>query len=113
VELFMTFVGVPAQAIQGMRSQPVWAAFEAIAPTLAYDDAVLAGGVLPHDLLASLTIPAIVVAGDASPDALRRAAARTAAAIPTAELRVLTGQTHDVAADALAPVLIEFFASVL
>jgi pimeloyl-ACP methyl ester carboxylesterase len=111
VELFMTFVGVPAQAIQGMRTQPVWAAFEAIAPTLAYDDAVLAGGALPRDLASELTIPVLVIAGDASPEPLRRAAARTATAIPAAELRVLAGQTHDVAPDALAPVLIDFFGS--
>jgi pimeloyl-ACP methyl ester carboxylesterase len=112
VELFMSFVGVPVQAIQGMRTQPVWAAFEAIAPTLAYDDAVLDGGDVPRDLVSQLTIPTVVIAGDASPERLRRAAAQTAAALPKAELRILAGQTHDVAPDALAPVLIDFFASV-
>lgn len=112
VELFMSFVGVPAQAIRGMRTQPGWAAFEAIAPTLAYDDAVLDGGDVPRDLVAGLTIPTVVIAGDASPESLRRAAADTAAALPTAELRILAGQTHDVAPDTLAPVLIDFFTSV-
>jgi hypothetical protein len=29
--------------------------------------------------------------------------------IPNAEHRILEGQTHDVAAEALAPILIEFF----
>ena len=31
------------------------------------------------------------------------------AALPTAEFRVLDGQTHDVDPDVLAPVLIDFF----
>jgi pimeloyl-ACP methyl ester carboxylesterase len=111
IALFMTYVGVPAQAIEGMRTQPTWAMFEAIAPTLAYDDAVLAGGGVPRDLTSGLTIPALVLSGSASPAGLRQAAAATAEALPTAELRVLDGQTHDVAPTALAPVLIDFFAT--
>ena len=31
-----------------MRTQPGWASLEAIAPTLAYDDEVLAGGRVPR-----------------------------------------------------------------
>ena len=34
----MTYVGMPAQAVAGIRAQPGWATLEAIAPTLAYDD---------------------------------------------------------------------------
>jgi pimeloyl-ACP methyl ester carboxylesterase len=111
VELFMTYVGVPEQAIQGMRTQPSWSIFEAIAPTLAYDDAALDGGAVPLGLASRLDIPVLVLSGGASPDGLRRAAAATAEAIPTAELRVLEGQTHDVAPAALAPALIDFFGS--
>ena len=48
VELFMTNVGVPAPVIAGMRSQPGWALLEAIAPTLGYDDQILAGGTVPR-----------------------------------------------------------------
>ncbi len=112
VALFMTYVGVPVQAIDGMRTQPAWAMFEAIAPTLAYDDAALAGGRIPRDLTSRLTIPTLVLTGSASPDGLRQAAAATADAIPTAELTVLEGQTHDVAPAALAPVLVDFFGSI-
>ena len=46
--LFMTHVGVPAQAVAGIRAQPGWARLEAVAPTLAYDDEVLAGGRVPR-----------------------------------------------------------------
>ncbi|SNT57895.1 Pimeloyl-ACP methyl ester carboxylesterase [Streptosporangium subroseum] len=109
VALFMTYVGVPAQAVAGIRAQPGWAMLEAIAPTLAYDDEVLAGGGVPRDLTATISVPALVLAGGASPQSLQRAARATADALPTAEHRTLDGQTHDVAPHALAPALAEFF----
>jgi pimeloyl-ACP methyl ester carboxylesterase len=109
VALFMTHVGVPAQVIAGMRAQPGWATLEAIAPTLAYDDEVLGDGGVPRDLASTVTVAVLVLAGGASPEILRRAAAATADALPTAVHRTLDGQTHDVAPDALAPALIEFF----
>jgi pimeloyl-ACP methyl ester carboxylesterase len=104
VALFMAHVGLPEQAIAGMRAQPGWAGLEAIAPTLAYDDRVLGDGP-PRDV----AVPTLVLSGGASPHFLRSAAAATAEAIPGAEHRTLDGQTHDVAPDALAPVLVEFF----
>jgi pimeloyl-ACP methyl ester carboxylesterase len=109
VALFMANVGMPAQAIDGIRTQPAWAMLEAIAPTLAYDDEVLHGGRIPRDLAATITVPALVLAGGASPEGLQQAAKATADALPTADYRVLDGQTHDVAPDALAPALVEFF----
>jgi pimeloyl-ACP methyl ester carboxylesterase len=109
VALFMTNVGIPAQAVDGMRSQPGWTLLEAIAPTLAYDDEVLAGGTVPRELTSTIAVPALVLAGGASPEGLRQAATATADALPAAEYRTLEGQTHDVAPEALAPVLVEFF----
>lgn len=109
VALFMTHVGIPAEAVAGMRTQPGWATFEAIAPTLAYDDEVLGDGSVPRDLASTIAVPALVLAGGASPQSLQQAAKATADALPTAGHRTLYGQTHDVAPDALAPVLVEFF----
>jgi pimeloyl-ACP methyl ester carboxylesterase len=109
VALFMTNVGIPAQAVAGMRAQPGWALLEAIAPTLAYDDEVLAGGIVTRDLTSTIAVPALVLAGGASPEGLQQAAKATADALPAAEYRTLEGQTHDVAPEALAPVLAEFF----
>jgi pimeloyl-ACP methyl ester carboxylesterase len=109
VALFMTNVGIPAQAVAGIRAQPGWAILEAIAPTLAYDDEVLAGGSVPRDLTSTIAVPALVMAGGASPSGLQQAAKATADALPTAEHRTLDGRTHDVAPEALAPVLVEFF----
>lgn len=109
VALFMTHVGMPAQAVAGMRAQPGWAALEAIAPTLGYDDEVLGDGSVPRELASTIAVPALVLAGGASPQSLQQAAKATADALPAAEHRTLDGQTHDVAPDALAPVLVEFF----
>ncbi|HEU4422355.1 MAG TPA: alpha/beta hydrolase, partial [Pilimelia sp.] len=86
-----------------------WAALEAIAPTLGYDDQVLAGGGVPRHLASKVAVPVLVLAGSASPESLQQAAKATAEAFPTARYGALAGQTHDVAPDALAPVLIEFF----
>jgi pimeloyl-ACP methyl ester carboxylesterase len=109
VALFMTNVGIPAEAVAGMRAQPGWGTFEVVAPTLAYDDQVLGDGSVPRDLASTIAVPALVLAGGAGPQSLQQAAKATADALPTAEHRTLDGQTHDVAPDALAPVLVEFF----
>jgi pimeloyl-ACP methyl ester carboxylesterase len=106
---FMTRVGMPAEAIAGFRATPGFALLEAIAPTLAYDDEILTGGRVPRELAATVTVPAVVLAGGASPHWLQLAAKAAADAIPTAAYRLLDGQTHDVAPDALAPALVEFF----
>ena len=108
VALFMTRVGMPAEAVAGMRAQPGWTTLEAIAPTLAYDDKVLGDGSVPRDLALTIAVPALVIAGGASPQSLQQAAKATADALPTAKHRTLDGQTHDVAPEALAPVLVEF-----
>jgi len=109
VELFMTDVGVPAQAVAGMRAQPSWARLEAIAATLAYDEDVLTGRRVPRELTASIAIPTLVLSGGASPLWLQQAAQAAADALPNAEHRTLDGQTHDVAPIALTPALVEFF----
>src|SRR5262245_55506532 len=109
VALFMAHVGLPAEMIEGMRAAPHWATMEAIAPTLAYDDAVLAGGAVPRERAARITVPTLVLDGGASPDRLRLAARAAAEAIPGAQYRTLEGQTHDVDPQTLAPVLNEFF----
>jgi pimeloyl-ACP methyl ester carboxylesterase len=109
VAIFMTYVGMPPEAVEGFRASPGWAVLEAIAPTLAYDDAVLAGGYVPRDLASAISVPALVLAGGSSPAGLLEAAKATSDALPTGSFRTLAGETHDVAPDALAPVLVEFF----
>ena len=100
--LFMGMVGVPEEAIAGMRRSPYWAKGEALAPTLAYDAAVMGDGVVPAEVLAKVVVPTTVLSGGAGPAWMRESAAAAAAAIPGARSAVLPGQTHDVAPDALA-----------
>lgn len=104
VEFFLTSAGVPAEAIAGMRNEPSWPQFEAIAPTLGYDNAVLGDGAVPHERAAKLTVPALVAHGGESPDFFQAAAQATADAIPGARYRSLEGQGWgQVAPEALAP----------
>jgi pimeloyl-ACP methyl ester carboxylesterase len=109
VARFMTNVGMPPEAIAGFRASPAFAPLEAIAPTLAYDDEILTGCRVPRELAATVTVPVLVMAGGASPQPLQQAAQAAAEALPMAEFRVLDGQTHDVAPEALAPVLVDYF----
>lgn len=109
VAFAMTTWGAPAEAVAGMRQTPIWPLFEAVAPTLAYDDALMGDGAVPTQRLALITIPTLVMAGGASPAFMQDAAQVVAHAFPNAQLRTLEGQTHDVAPEILAPVLAEFF----
>lgn len=118
VELFMRLVGANTEegsasdaGIAGMRQSPVWPVFEAVAPTLAYDAAAMGDSSVPTERAAALTIPTLVMDGGSSFPFMHTAANNVAAAMPDARRRTLEGQTHDVAAEVLAPMLIEFFAA--
>jgi hypothetical protein len=82
---------------------------EAMAPSLAYDDAVMGDGRVPRSRLGSVGVPVLAVAGDASPSWLREAARAIADSVPEGTYRTLQGQTHMVEPNVLAPVLTEFF----
>ena len=102
LELFMTMVGLPPEAIAGARQSPYWALGERLAPTIAYDNEVVGDGGVPAERYAAITAPTAVLTGGASPDWFRAAGRAAAAAIPGATYGELPGQTHDVAPDALA-----------
>jgi pimeloyl-ACP methyl ester carboxylesterase len=105
---------MPAEMIAEARAHPWWADAEALAPTLAYDSAVMgdaaAGGTIPVDAAARATPPALVLCGGASPEWMIDVGRRVAEALPDGRLDVLEGQGHNVAPEVLAPVLAEFFA---
>ena len=108
-EAFMRLVGTPDDAIAGMRQAPMWPMFEAVAPTLAYDAAAMGDSSVPVEQAGEIRVPTLVMAGGVSPDSMQQAARDVAAAVPHAQYRTLEGQTHQVAVEVLAPVLIEFF----
>lgn len=113
VELFMRFVGTPAEMIDGMRKAPVWPMLEAVAPTLAYDAAETGEDRrVPVQRVGKIKAQTLVMDGGANLQYLpfmHASAMALAKAIPHAQQRTLEGQTHDVKAQAIAPVLVEFF----
>jgi pimeloyl-ACP methyl ester carboxylesterase len=112
VEYFMVdVVRMPAEFAAYARTQPWWAATEALAHTLAYDARVMGDYSVPTDRAKAVEVPTLVLAGGASFPFLRDTAAALAEALPNGETRTLEGQTHDVDADVLAPVVAEFFAT--
>ena len=113
VAAFMKFVGTPAEMVEGMRQSPMWPTFESIAPTLAYDAAVIGDDRTPPlERANQVTVPALMLDGGANlahMPFMHNSAAALAQAMPHGRQRTLEGQTHDVKLDVLAPVLIEFF----
>lgn len=111
VGLFMMLVGVPAEALPEMQQYPMWPQLESVAPTLAYEGAVLGEDAsIPTALASRLTIPTLVMNGGQTYPFMVTTAAALSQIIPNAQHRVLEDQPHEVAPEALAPLLIEFFA---
>jgi alpha-beta hydrolase superfamily lysophospholipase len=105
VEFFMsTVVGLPPEFVAGARSQPFWAAQEAIAHTLAYDATIMDDYRLPVERAAS-----VVLTGGASFPWMAETGQALADALPNGQHRVLEGQQHNVAPDVLAAALKQFF----
>lgn len=115
VKLFMKVVGVPAFGIFFMRLLPnVWPKLREVAHTLPYDFAVLgetqSGGALPEELratIAAITVPTLAMAGGKSPEWMHHAATTISKIVKNGSFRVIPGQDHNLAANALAPVLVE------
>ena len=73
VELFLRLTGLGEDVIRGARQSPMWAGMESIAPSLAYDDAVMGDGSAPRELLSSIPVRYVPRGTDS---AIARAAAR-------------------------------------
>jgi pimeloyl-ACP methyl ester carboxylesterase len=109
---FMMLVGMPPEALPEVKQMPDWAKWEAVAPTLAYDAAAMGyDSSVPTSRAAKLSTPSLVMAGEQSYPFMAIAAESLAQAMPQGQYRNLAGQTHEVSAEAIAPVLIEFFKS--
>jgi pimeloyl-ACP methyl ester carboxylesterase len=113
LKVFLRSVGVPAFAIALMRWLPVWGKVMAVAHTLPHDGAIVRefqrGEPLPGASWANVTIPALAIDGGKSPAWMQSGTRALAATLSNAQYRTLRGQTHDVAAKVLAPVLKDFF----
>jgi pimeloyl-ACP methyl ester carboxylesterase len=113
VELFLTgAVGLPAEAVAGMRQSPFWPALEAVAHTIAYDGRIMgstmSGAPLPGGCWAAVSAPSLVMYGHGTEPWLIAAARALAGLLPNASLRAVDGAQHSVAPEVLAPALREF-----
>ncbi len=107
-------VRVPAPVVFMMRLMPTWPKMKTVAPTLRYDaalfDGLHDGKPLPEGRWAGVSVPTLVMDGGKSPAWIRNGVAALAKAVPGAEHRTIEGQTHMLKPQAIAPVLIEYFA---
>jgi pimeloyl-ACP methyl ester carboxylesterase len=115
VEYFMEqvvakVVGLPPGFVAQARNSSWWPAQEALAHTYAYDATIMGDYSLPVEQVASVKVPTLVIDGGASFPFIHATARALADILPNGQRRTLEGQTHDVAPEALAPVLEEFFA---
>jgi hypothetical protein len=89
-----------------MRGQPFWLELENVAPTLRYEGILfgdaLSGKPLSSERWASVSAPTLVIDGGVS-EMMRTGADALASVLANARRCTLGGQTHDVAADVLAP----------
>lgn len=108
---FMMLVGATPDQVNEIRQTPMWPLWESIAPTLTYDHIAALGddASVPVDRAVRVAVPALVMDGAESFPFMHDTAKTLANAIPNAQHQTLEGQTHEVSAEALAPVLIEFF----
>jgi Predicted hydrolases or acyltransferases (alpha/beta hydrolase superfamily) len=114
LEIFMTqALLIPAEYLAPMKSSPMWNDFLAVAHTLAYDGMVsrdvMAGKPLPPGKWSRVASSTVIMTGELSEPFFHEAAKKLAEQLPNGKCQTLPGQGHDVAPDAVAPALVEFF----
>jgi pimeloyl-ACP methyl ester carboxylesterase len=109
VEYFMTqVVRLPQEFADFAKTQPWWPGQERIAHTLAYDGRVMGDYLIPVAKAGEVTVPSIVIVGGASFGFFGATAEALAAALPNGSSTVIEGQEHNVAPEAIAPVVRSF-----
>ncbi len=107
-EFFRT-VGAPEEVVDQVKASP---GLIGLAPTLAYDSAVMddlaTGGAVPADLAKRVTQSALVLVGSESPPFMLEVAQQLVDRLPAGSLQVLAGQEHVVDPEVLTPVVVGF-----
>jgi pimeloyl-ACP methyl ester carboxylesterase len=115
VEHHMKFVGAPDAMIAGMKASPGWSRTKALAPTIAYDVAVVGDDrSVPTERAATIKASALVMDGGKSAESMpfmRASADKLAKTIPSAKRHTIEGQGHALDEKVMAPILKEFFAT--
>lgn len=103
IAAFMAGTGMPPEAVAGIAADP---AMLAVAPTMPYDLAATgADGSVPADLLATIAVPTLVVAGTGGARFFLATAEQVASLILGAALVRLEGADHGAPADVVAPAI--------
>jgi pimeloyl-ACP methyl ester carboxylesterase len=114
IKMFMKTVGMPAILVHIMPLIPGWSKLTAVAHTLPYDITIMQdnqrGKPLPTNRWSSVLIPTLVAAGGKSPAWMQHGMQALANLLPNVQHRTVPGQTHMLKPQAIAPVLVEFFA---
>lgn len=115
IEMFVRGTGLPDDVIDEMRETPRWPGLMALAPTLAYDSAVMGdlekGAAIPEALTARVMRPGLVLVGSESPPFMIEVSRRLAYLLPQGDHRVIEGQDHVVEPDVLAPIVAAFLST--
>ena len=110
LKYFMTQVaGMPSAGLGPVKNSPMWPGLLALAPTLVYDLTIMSDFSDPAKQFGGIRTPALALDGGASPEWAHNVAQMLVDILPNAKRRTLAGQTHAVAPEVLAPVLVEFF----
>ncbi len=110
-EFFLAAIGTPPDALDGMKHSPSWNEIKRMDFTLNYDFAVLGDGRIPMDTVHAIAVPTLVMTGGKSMPFMGPTGDKIATELPDAKRKTLAGQTHQVQADAVVPLLLEFFNS--
>lgn len=114
VRFFMTNVyGAPGAFGSAMPflMPSAWMRNKLVVHTVPYDLTILDDRSVLLERSSSISTPALVVGGEQSPKGLHDAVEAVAGALPNAQARFLPGQDHNFSAQALAPLVREFFVS--
>lgn len=112
VALFQTEgVGLPPEAVDGMRGSEMWAWFVGFADSLAHDEALFDPGHAVPSRLAAISVPVLAIDGGETWPWLRDGTKAVADAISGSRYVTLAGEDHGVLGnpEALRPLLVEFF----
>ena len=120
-DAFVSYMGqfIPEEMLAGMRQAPFWPMMEAVAPSLVNDATIMFGrDFTPQkELLEKITMPVLALSGDTAvfpgvdTSFFAKAAQAIAKMVQHGKFQLLHGQNHDVKAEAISPVLSEFYGS--
>jgi pimeloyl-ACP methyl ester carboxylesterase len=110
---FAKGIGMPADFVEMMPQFPGWANQKALAHTLISSGIFMGDDhfmQLPKERLATCTVETLVIDGGTW-QWISHASDAVAATLPNARRFTIAGQPHNVADEAMAPVLVEYFQS--